>query len=86
MANVEQKPDQHTIPIFIDDTKYSAPKSEMTGSELRALPNPPVGDDRDLWLEIPGPRDDELIEPTKVYEIKPGSHYYTAPRTINPGS
>jgi hypothetical protein len=42
--------------------------------------------DRDLWLEVPGKGDDELIQPDKTYEVKPGSHYYTAPKTINPGA
>jgi hypothetical protein len=74
------------IPIFIDNTKYDAPDDHMTGTQLRALPKPPVAAERDLWLEIPGPKDDELIEPTKKYEVKPGSHYYTAPKTLNPGA
>lgn len=82
----EHKPDQRVIPIFIDHVKYDAPSHQMTGAQLRALPKPPVGEDRDLWLEIPGPKDDELIDPAKTYEVKPGSHYYTAPKTINPGA
>jgi hypothetical protein len=73
------------IPIFIDGVKYDAPSHEMTGAALRALPQPDVPADRDLWLEIPGPKDDELIRPEGKYEVKPGSHYYTAPSTINPG-
>jgi len=75
----------HLIPIFIDQVKYDAPHAHMTGVALRALPKPPVAEDRDLWLEVPGPKDDELIDPAKSYDIKPGSHYYTAPKTINPG-
>jgi hypothetical protein len=58
----------------------------MTGQALRDLPTPPVPQNRDLWLDVPGPTDDELIRPDVVYTIKPGSHYYTAPSTINPGS
>ncbi len=82
---VNSKPDNRVIPIFIDQVKYDAPDSNLTGSQLRALPNPPVPEDRDLFLEVPGPKDDLLIDPAKKYEIKPGSHYYTAPKTINPG-
>jgi hypothetical protein len=73
------------IPIFIDETRYDAPSLHMTGTALRALPQPKVSNDRDLWLEVPGPKDDELIRPEKTYEVKPGSKYYTAPSTINPG-
>ena len=75
---------EHEIPITIDQTKYELTSREVTGAALRALP--PVPADRDLWLEVPGPHDDELIRPEKTYEVKPGSHFYTAPSTINPGA
>ncbi|MDP9967505.1 hypothetical protein J2W37_005251 [Variovorax paradoxus] len=71
------------IPIFIDDVKYELPSGSATGAQLRALV--PVPADRDLWLEVPGPKDDDLIRPEITYEVKPGSHFYTAPSTINPG-
>lgn len=71
------------VPIFIDDVKYQLAGSSATGAQLRALV--PVPADRDLWLEVPGPKDDELIRPEMTYEVKPGSHFYTAPSTINPG-
>lgn len=73
----------HVIPIFIDDVKYELPGASVTGAQLRALV--PVPADRDLWLEAPGPKDDDLIRPEETYEVKPGSHFYTAPSTINPG-
>jgi hypothetical protein len=72
------------IPIFIDDKKYEIPDAEITGAALRALQ--PVPADRDLWLEVPGKKDDELIRADKKYDIKAGSHFYTAPSTINPGA
>lgn len=77
--------DHRVIPIFVDGVKYDAPSHEMTGAELRNLPKPPVPPERDLWLEVPGPKDDLLIRPEVRYDIKSGSHYYTAPSTINPG-
>ena len=73
------------IPIFIDDVKYDAPSDRMTGEALRNLTKPPVPADRDLWLEVPGQKDDVLIRPDQTYDVKAGSHYYTAPATINPG-
>ncbi len=81
-----QAADNRVIPVFIDGTKFDAPSEVMTGAALRNLPSPPVPADRDLWLEVPGKGDDELIEPDKTYKVKPGSHYYTAPKTINPGA
>lgn len=84
-ANPDRAEDRRVIPIFIDDVKYDAPSRSMTGAALRALPEPPIGADRDLWLETPGPKDDVLIRPEQTYEVKPGSKYYTAPSTINPG-
>lgn len=81
----QTRPDQRVIPIFIDQVRYDAPAPNLTGAQLRALANPAVPEDRDLFLEVPGPKDDLLIDPVAHYEIKPGSHYYTAPKTINPG-
>lgn len=73
----------HVVPIFIDDVKYELPRTEVSGAELRALV--PVAGDRDLWLEVHGPKDDTLIRPEIEYDVKPGSIFYTAPSTINPG-
>lgn len=75
----------HHIPITIDKTPFKATKDEMTGAELRAMPEPDVPADRDLWLEVQGNQDDKLIAPTSVIHLKPGMHFYTAPSTINPG-
>jgi hypothetical protein len=75
---------ERRIPIFIDDVKYEIPEGEISGEALRALP--PVPPDRDLWLEVHGNKDDDLIRPEKKYLVKPGSHFYTAPSTINPGN
>jgi hypothetical protein len=74
----------HHIPIFIDDVKYEIASGETSGEALRALQ--PVPSDRDLWLEVHGNKDDELIRPEMKYSVKPGSHFYTAPSTINPGN
>ena len=73
------------IPVFIDEVKYDAPSESMSGDQLRGLRAPPVESDRDLWLDTPGPKDDVLIQASETYTVKPGSHYYTAPSTINPG-
>jgi hypothetical protein len=76
--------ENRVIPIFIDDANFDLTTSQQTGTQLRALV--PVPADRDLWLDTHGNKDDILIRPEDTYEVKPGSHYYTAPSTINPGS
>jgi hypothetical protein len=73
------------IPIKIGKEPVKAPREEMTGSELRALVNPPIPATLDLWLEVPG-GDDDRIEDGEIVRLKPGMHFFTAPSTINPGS
>ncbi|QNP41728.1 multiubiquitin domain-containing protein [Lysobacter solisilvae (ex Woo and Kim 2020)] len=74
------------IPVFIDEVKFELASRHALGAQLRALPTPPLGPELDLWLEVAGPKDDELIRPESNYEVRPGSKFYTAPSTINPGS
>ena len=73
------------IPITIDRKPYRAPKPEMTGAEIRRLADPPIGEDRDLWLAARGPGDDEKIADDQVVRIEPGYRFFSAPRRINPG-
>lgn len=85
MTNEHGNDRDRGIPIHIDNKKYTAPKTPMTGTELRHLAEPDVGSDRDLWLTVPGPADDLLIANDQNVDLKPGTHFYTAPSTINPG-
>jgi hypothetical protein len=90
MSSIESTPDQHPhpgqgIPITIDRAHYKAPTTPMTGSEIRALASPPVGPDRDLYLEVHGRGQDRLIGDEDPVDLKPGMHFYSAPKTINPG-
>jgi hypothetical protein len=86
--STHEKPPEHieAVPIYIDRVEYKLPSHHSTGVELRETPKPPVPEDRDLWQEMDGPIDDELIRPEGHYEVKDWTHFYTAPRTINPGS
>ena len=85
MNESESKPEHAPVPVYIDRVHYDAPSHKVAGQMLRDMPNPKVADDRDLWLEVEGPKDDELIHPEKHYEIKTWAHFYTSPKTINPG-
>ena len=86
MATPEKKTEHPVVPVYIDRVHYDAPSHHMTGQALRGLPKPAVPTDRDLWMEVEGPTDDELIRPERTYEVKTWAHYYTSPKTINPGS
>ena len=76
----------HGIPIQIDHKPYKAPKSPMTGLELRALAQPPITSKYDLWEETRGQGDDLKIGNNQDIPIEPGAHFYTALATINPGA
>ena len=71
--------------IQIDRTHYTVDQREMTGAELRRVPNPPIPADRDLYEVRPG-QPDRLIEDNTIVEIRDGLRFFTAPHHINPGT
>lgn len=74
------------FPIHIDHTMYKAPRERMTALELRHLPEPPIGPDRDFFEVVPGQGDDLKLPDDAWVDLKPGMHFYSAPKTINPGN
>ena len=78
-------PHNHFIPIQIDHKPYQASKTPMTGLELRQLAQPSIGADRDLFRVVPGPGDDVKAGDVDAVDLTPGMHFYSAPKTINPG-
>ncbi|QNN21750.1 hypothetical protein HED60_05515 [Planctomycetales bacterium ZRK34] len=85
MSNEHAKNGNDFTPIIIDNKPYKAPKSPMTGSELRALAVPPIASDYELWLEMPGDDDDKIAD-NQAVELKPGMHFYSVLGQINPGA
>ena len=77
-------PKPHVFHIKIDRVEYRVEQEEMTGTQLRQVPTPPIGSDRDLWEVIPG-QADRKIGDTDVVEIVNGKRFFTAPAHINPG-
>ena len=75
----------HEFKIQIDRVHYTVTVEHMTGTELRALPTPPVGSERDLFLVVPGGAD-KKIEIAEVVAIHNGERFFTAPAQINPGA
>ena len=76
---------QHEHRIQIDRQHFEVREANLTGSQLRALPTPPVPDDRDLYEIRPG-QDDPLISPNDNVVIRDGLRFFTAPGRINPGA
>jgi Multiubiquitin len=73
------------IRIHIDRTPYEVNEHQLTGTQLRELPKPPIAADFDLWLEERGDVEDELVVPTETLKLKEDMHFYSAPTKINPG-
>ncbi len=71
--------------IFIDKKLFKTPLEKATGLQLRDLVKPAIGEDRDLFEEIAGPDDDIKISDSEVVTLLNGMHFYTAPKSINPG-
>lgn len=57
----------------------------MTGRQIRELRNPPIEDDRDLFEIVPG-GSDMKIEDDQAVVIREWMRFFSAPKTINPGS
>lgn len=81
----ENKGHGHEVTIHVDKSHFAVEQSSLTGSEIRHLPNPPIGDDRDLYQEVPS-GEDLLIGDDISVELHNGLHFFSVPKAINPGS
>ena len=70
--------------IQIDRKHYHVEQEEMTGAELRKVPDEPIGPGRDLFEVVPGEPDKKVENDDKV-QIRNGKRFFTAPGHINPG-
>jgi len=80
----EHHPEHHEFRIQIDRVHYTVTKRVMTGEQLRHVPSPPIGPDRDLFEVVPGGTDRKIADNEEV-EIRDGKRFFTAPAQINPG-
>jgi len=78
------KPEKGAV-IKIDRAEYTVHEKSLTGTQLRALPRPPIGPERDLFEVVPG-GSDRKIENSTVVKIRDGMRFFTAPAQINPGA
>ena len=75
---------EHRFDITIDRGEYVVTRKLMTGLELRHVPDPPIGPDRDIF-EVKTGGSDKKIEDEELVEIKNGMKFITVPAHINPG-
>lgn len=66
-----------TINITIDGRHYAVHERYLTGAQILALAELPPGDQ--LFLEVPGPGDDEPIGIDKAVELRDGEQFYAVP-------
>lgn len=91
MSDIEHRPEGHDgkheekFHIQIDRAEYTVHQEFMTGLELRRVPNPPIGPDRDLFEVVPGGSDKKIADSDRV-KIHNGLRFFTAPAQINPGT
>jgi hypothetical protein len=65
-----------SVPIFINKVKFKV-AMPVTGADLRSLGQIPANNQ--LFLEVPGKGQDELIDPNRSYTLKAGSQLYDLP-------
>lgn len=83
MAN-DKPPKDKSFKIQIDRVHYEIKDEQLTGGQLRMVPDPDIPPERDLFEVVPGQPDRKLSD-TEVAEIRNGKRFFTAPATINPG-
>jgi hypothetical protein len=73
--------------IHIDKQTVTVSQPTLTGAEIRGLHDPPIGPERDLYLEAHdnGGRDDVLIGDDQSVSLAEGMHFFSAPHSITPG-
>lgn len=85
MAQPEPHPGPDQFQIQIDRVHFTVTSVQLTGAELRQIPQPPIGADRDLFEVVPGAPDRKVGDSDSV-DIKNGKRFFTAPSQINPGN
>jgi hypothetical protein len=70
--------------IRIDRDHFTVEDELLTGAQIRALPTPIIGQERDLFEVVPG-GSDKKIEASARIEMRSGLRFFTAPAQINPG-
>lgn len=83
-ADHPANPHSDKFHIKIDRTEYEVHSATLTGAQIRSIPTPPIGPDRDLFEVVPGGSDRKIAADESV-SIRNGLRFFTAPAQINPG-
>ena len=81
----EGKREASEVTVVIDGLSYRVRGGVMQASHIRAIPHPPIGPDRDIWLEVPDGSDRFLADQESV-DLNEGVHFFTAPQMIMAGA
>lgn len=81
----EKKHEKIHFQIQIDRNHFTVESEFLTGAELRQLPSPPIGSDRDLFEVVPGGTDKKIANEDSV-AMRNGLRFFSAPAQINPGN
>lgn len=68
---------QLTVNITIDGRHYAVHERSLTGAQILGVAGLPPSDQ--LFLDVPGPGDDEPIAPGQVVELHDGDKFYAVP-------
>ena len=81
----ERQHDVSQVTVVIDGLPYRVHGGVLAAVRIRSLPHPPIGPERDLWLEVQGGSDRFLVDQETV-ELTEGLRFFTAPQRIMAGS
>ncbi len=80
----DKSPHHDEVNITIDK-KHKKSINPTTGGALYQLGE--IAEDRDLFLEIHGPGDDQFIpRDNSEINLHDGDHFYSAQKSLNPGA
>jgi hypothetical protein len=76
-TRLEKTESRKGIRIFINDNPYFAPEPAMTGAEILAMAGLPK--ENQLFLDVPGNKDDTLVAADSTIRLRPGMKFYDVP-------
>lgn len=71
------------VSIYLDRVSYKVPSGSISEQQLRALPRPPVPDDREVWRDIEDEQD-RVVAVNEIVIIDSGDRFFTQPMPLPP--
>jgi hypothetical protein len=73
------------VEIKIDGHSFWIEPAPISGADLRALPIPPIGADRQLFQIFAGTQADLMIADDQIVDLENGVEFFSSPLTITAG-